>query len=127
MIPIDQTIFEDGQGNCFAAAVASILELPLSDLPTLNNSNQVPDLNRWFQVDYKSARLQFAWVPWNTYIGSAPGFFLALGKSPRFPDKYHSIVVNAAGTMVHDPHPSRAGIIEPEHLGIFIATMTQGS
>ena len=33
MKPVDQTILTAPGGNCFAACVASILELPLADVP----------------------------------------------------------------------------------------------
>lgn len=122
MIPIDQTISGSAEGNCFAAAVASVLEVSLEDLPPLNDARQVPDLNRWLALNRPG--LQFTWVHFSTYIGSAPGFYLAAGISPR--GISHAIVVDQDGTMVHDPHPSKAGISPAclTRLGIFIATMS---
>ena len=113
MIPVDQTRFDAKQkpfGNCFASCVASILEMPLDDV--LDDS-MIDDGSHW-------------WLSWQWWLeklgyglvhlqGSPPGWFFPIkgysimsGKSPR--GNFDHSVVALDGKMVHDPHPSRAGI-----------------
>lgn len=117
MIKVDQTKFGPSEGNCLAACIASVLEIPLAEVPELNNQDlhQMVVLNQWL----KKYDLQFAWVPYATYTGDVP-YNLAAGLTER--GRRHAIVCNASGTMLHDPHPSRAGLIgTPLDFGIFIA------
>lgn len=121
MTPIDQTRFGKPHGNCLAAAVASVLELPLDSVPDLNATDvhQLIVLNDWLrQFD-----LQFTWVPWDTYTGHRHSFFLVSGESPR--GLRHTVVCNERGELAHDPHPSRAGIAQALECGLFIATCPQ--
>ena len=41
------------------------------------------------------------------------GYLLVSGMSSRNPSLRHSVVYDLNGNMVHDPHPSGAGILEP--------------
>ena len=117
MIAVDQTRFGEGQGNCLAAAIASVLEVGLEEIPDLNAGSlpQLVVLNEWL----RSRGLQFTWLPWPTYNGTYQDFYLVSGLSPR--GLSHAIVANHRGEMAHDPHPSRAGIGDPEECGVFIA------
>lgn len=115
MKPIDQTKFGSPDGNCFAAAIASVLEVKLEDIPDFDGLHQVIGINQWL----KQFGLQFVWVPWATHTGHAKSFMLASGVSPR--GLKHSVVCSNSGDIVHDPHPSRDGIAEPEMCGIFLS------
>ena len=117
--PVDQTKFGWPEGNCLLAATASILELELDALEDMSSACQR------FGIDYGSGdpRWWFAYldvlrkvgwtafdVPngrdeWPAIVPS--GYAIASGKSPR--DLWHSTVA-LDGVIVHDPHPSRAGI-----------------
>ena len=44
MKPVDQTRFGSPDGNCFAACVASLLEIPLEEAPNLMN------LDEWYRA-----------------------------------------------------------------------------
>ena len=111
MIPVQQTIFGRGPdfgesvGNCFAACIASILEIPLDDVPNFCNSQEwVADLRAWLR-------------PWGLYYLDVripkkdadllDGYHVISGTSPR--GCQHS-VVGYHGKMVHDPHPSGDGV-----------------
>jgi hypothetical protein len=112
MKPIDQTTFGKGDGNCMAACVASVLEIPLEEIPDIRGDRQYAVLAVWLAsrglgmlslgfdkplpTDCKGA-----W-PWGT------GFTIMGGKSPR--GDFEHAVIGHHGRMVHDPHPSRAGI-----------------
>lgn len=109
MKPIDQTKLhnpEDGvNGNCMAASLASILELPLSEVPKFEDMGESKwwiALRRWLK------RLGFHLLAWDKEF-YMPVYFIAGGPSPRGVE--HSVVYRGT-KMVHDPHPSRAGLVE---------------
>lgn len=115
MKPIDQTTFGKGTGNCMAACVASVLELPLDAIPDLRGDHQYAILSSWLMtLDLGIFSLGFApalpladFTSRHTFWGT--GFAIAGGKSPRG-DFGHAVVMRYDGKIVHDPHPSRAGI-----------------
>lgn len=45
MIPVDQTTYGHTDGNCFSACVASILEIPIEEVPNTLGVNA--ELMRW--------------------------------------------------------------------------------
>lgn len=110
MIPVYQTmtVANDGQGNCFNACIASILELPLSEVA---------------QIHPKDQRYWGAWDEWleskglELHIHSATaaplGYSIAFGFGDRaYPEGHEKAgetighaVVCFNGTMVHDPYP----------------------
>lgn len=116
MIPVDQTMFRpsegDGAGNCLAACIASVLELPLEDVPNFAALSQ----EEWFTALQTWLRDRgLGIIVWST-AGQMPYLdpdgadaLLAQGKSPRG-DWRHTVVVDAAGELLHDPHPSRDGV-----------------
>lgn len=110
MIPVYQTmtVANDGQGNCFNACIASILELPLAEVA---------------QIHPKDARY---WGPWDEWLHSkglefhihradAPpkGYSIAFGFGDRTYPEGHGMagqtighaVVCFNGHVVHDPFP----------------------
>lgn len=105
MRPIDQTKFGVPEGNCFAACVASLLRLPIDAIELLPHDGTWFDaFTRWLRprglypiiVGYGDE-----WTP--------SGFYILSGQSPRG-DFLHSVVAKGR-SIVHDPHPSRAGIL----------------
>ena len=123
MIPHTQTIFVDDPrgipGDCMRTAVASLLDLPTEAVP---HFVLFAEPGAWFQ----------AFTLWLTGCGlrikplSADNIdreCLALGMSPR--DVEHVVVWGPDG-LVHDPHPSRAGI-EPRQFWALEAAVGGGS
>lgn len=122
MQPIDQTRFGWPGGNCFQAALASILELPLDDVPDFCNDNWQgdweSDLNEWlyqyglfsFTVDVgKSEPGSMEWLTDNCYVMAAVQS--ALRKEWTTPNgskeqALHSVVYHK-GKVVHDPNPDK--------------------
>jgi len=116
MKPVDQTIFGFPSGNCFAACLASILEVPITDVP-----NFMEDHERWFELanawcDERGYAL--LWVKADAvrcgYVDPRPlidagHYFIVSGQSPR--GEHLHAVVQQFDKIVHDPHPSRAGIV----------------
>ena len=39
------------------------------------------------------------------------GMYIGIGQSPRNPKNTHAVVVQV-GIVIHDPHPSRAGVVK---------------
>lgn len=118
MKPVDQTVFGYPNGNCFSACLASILELPLEEVP-------------WFMAegDWLS-RVQEWLKPRGLYAACLlidttespfypPGWHILSGQSPRG-DWLHAVV--AQGTkIVHDPHPDKTGLVNHKDTLILIA------
>lgn len=101
MRPVDQTTYGHSDGNCFAACVASILEIPIAEVPNTFGLND--QLLRWLAQRGLSATLydRAEYVP--------PGYAIAAGPSLRFAGRFHACVAYD-GRVVHDPHPSRDGL-----------------
>lgn len=101
MRPVDQTTYGVNDGNCFSACVASILEIPIDEVPRFHGPSV--DFLQWLApqglsaTHYKSGN----YVP--------PGFAIAAGPSLRFAGRLHACVAYD-GAIVHDPHPSREGL-----------------
>ena len=124
MKPVKQTKLysADGihNGNCLAACVASLLELPLWMVPPFEDmfgrsdhtSRMIEWLNRMFS-------LELIWEDGHP-VDELPEFYIAIGKSPR---GVHHAVIYSKGEMVHDPHFSDAGIASVESVK-YLASIT---
>lgn len=104
-------------GDCLSATVASLLELPLSEVPffALARDGCWPWLDSWL-----AAR---GWLLRPRKRAELPsGPVLACGRSPR--GFYHAVVWEGgpSGRIVHDPHPSRVGFgdLEPHEFFILL-------
>lgn len=145
MIPVTQTKVvvknskgdEVVRGNCFAASIASILELPIEQVPNVEVFFHMPDSSYWMEVmmtflnslgwdlvtdhDYcvfHPSHHSMVRIPENEdpdkYITQKMSelkddYYLVSGPSVR---GVNHITIYKAGAMVHDPHPTREGIKE---------------
>lgn len=114
MRPVDQTIFTVPGGNCFAACVASVLELSLADVPNFcDNMNAAwfTDFRAWLRPrGLYAVSFKLAGKPGDPDAGWYPeGLHIAGGPSPRYEGVLHAVVARGSA-IVHDPHPSRAGV-----------------
>lgn len=125
MKPVDQTAFGFPGGNCFSACVASLLELPLDDVPYfMGDEIEESDPGAWWKrfLDWLRPRgwwavcfeLKDDWRP--------PGLHLLSGVSPRRPGSkwHHTVVAGPGGEVVHDPHPDRTGVLTEHDVIILI-------
>jgi hypothetical protein len=116
MKPVPQTVFGWPGGNCFSACVASVLELPIDDVPNFMLSR-----DSWFEAacQWLNARgftalyvhhdaVKCGYVDPRPLI-KAGHYFIVGGLSPR--GNHLHCVVEHRGKVVHDPHPSRDGLI----------------
>ena len=115
VIPVDQTTF-GSEGNCFSACVASILELPISEVPqfmTVAGLNDGDGLAWWdrFTTWCRDRGVEFA------YFGDVngpppPGYSIKSGTSPRCATRKHAVVV-LDGELAHDPRgDDRRGVLD---------------
>jgi len=102
MIEVEQTTFAPPHGDCLAACIASILELPLADVPNLGCSTE------WWQDtrDWLKPR-NLDWLNWEHGPGAVVprGYSILGADSPRGP--WLHAVVCFDGAIVWDPSPDR--------------------
>jgi len=125
MIPVHQDLFYDPaladdqqRGNCYQAALASLLELPLNDVPNFVGIDVAGGENWWThstQWLYNRGYDMYYWPieDENNPLEPAPDeHYLISGKSPR--GNFYHVAVYLDGNLAHDPHPSGAGILTEE-------------
>lgn len=96
-------------GNCLQAAVASLLELPLDDVP------HFVEYEDWLErlAEFCTAH---GFRPIMRPVTAPVAYGMAWGPSPR--DVRHAVVWTE-GEMAWDPHPSRAGLTKVTELIAF--------
>lgn len=125
MIAVTQTRTGPG-GNCFAACMASILEIPLHVVPELAADDQTERAQRFLedfglyyvQVDPDDPVLE-------TAFSHGDVFHTIEGTSPR--GGQHA-VVGLNGEMIHDPHPQDGtgrGLVSVDAYGLICARMAR--
>ncbi len=118
MKPVEQTKMTPPNRDCFAACVASILELPLNEVPNYSQEGE------W-------------WVEWSKWLSPRGLYFLKFsdkgGKGEEYLQGFHIItgksysgdwnhsVVGYGGVIVHDPNPKQGGIRSHQWYGVFVA------
>lgn len=100
-----------GNGNCFAACLASLLDIPLWMVPPFDQMFGRNDwrvrVDEWLERIFKMELVDAS----GHQVDQLPEFYIASGQSPR--GVKHSVIYSA-GTLVHDPHFSDAGIAAVE-------------
>lgn len=114
MKPVKQTKLhqEDAghNGNCYAACLASMLDLPLWMVPAFEEMAGTwrARTDEWLG---RCFGLRLAERGPEIDPASLPEFYIANGPSPR--GVKHSVIYSK-GHLAHDPHPSNAGIASVE-------------
>lgn len=125
MIPVQQTDTELGRGNCLAACVASILELPIAEVPNFRLADDA-----WGALqDWLASRglLAIRCLIDGVYLASMPSVYCVLtGPSPRNPVNHAVVGLCDCGTVriVHDPHPEDTGLAGPAQWITFFGKTT---
>lgn len=112
MKPVDQDRFGVPGGNCFSACVATLLELPLSEVPYFMD-DWPRSFDQWLHERGLYA-MSFT-LPSDPALLPRGGYILG-GQSPR---GSHAVVAMGA-EIVHDPHPSRAGLDQREDFTLLL-------
>lgn len=96
-----------GNGNCFAACLASLLDLPLWMVPPFEQMFGRDDwrirVGEWLRRMHGIEMIRTE----GHEPDKLPEFYIANGPSPR--GVYHSVIYRN-GRLAHDPHYSDAGI-----------------
>lgn len=125
---VDMTVMRSVEagtvGDCLRACIASLLELKASDVPHFTQQQiESAKLDVWAIVDDWLAQRGLALVI--VKISGAPEpqiprgvHYIGIGPSPR--GMVQHAVIYSDGAMVHDPHPSRAGIETLDRIGLLV-------
>ena len=115
MKPVTQTRIGN-DGNCLAACMASILEIPLYQVPEFTEDGWLEELNDFLanhNLQYKRRPVE----------GTRPVGWSTIERiSPR--GGLHACVARD-GKLVHDPHPQDGtgrGLVEPYYYGVLEPT-----
>jgi hypothetical protein len=121
MKPVYQTKFGDKEGNCFAACLASLLEIEIDSVPdfyALYRSAWYLRFQDWLQ-QFGLVAVMFSDLP-NDFPRNL--YYLVGGESER--GILHSCVAYNE-EIVHDPHPSGTGLKRIDDYTFFIRTFVE--
>ena len=110
MKPVSQSVLHDPDkgdvGDCFAACLASILEVEIEEVPSPTDEKEYP---QWFDP-YKEYLVSKGFQPLWVHLDGCvvPGYTVRSGMAVRGVE--HSCVAYN-GEVVWDPHPSQDGLI----------------
>jgi hypothetical protein len=136
-----QTRFSPMTGNCFAACLASLLELPIEDVDFIAVEDNPKENHNWmrdemnpileklgyiyFQTEVKDNKFNLHFLPNGT-------LFIGCGKSPRY-NCNHAVILRVLNhntndlskgcyvDIVHDPNPdSEEDVTEWKYLGFLL-------
>ena len=113
MKPVFQTVFDSVKGNCLQASLASVLEVPLDEVPDLAERDDFLEaLNKWLRETYG---VEVVCIPAGGW--TPPGIHLTGGLEPG---GLEHIVVGRDGEMIHNPHPRGGGLKEEKEHWLFV-------
>jgi hypothetical protein len=146
MKPVMQEIIEKGSGDCFSACLASLLEVPLEDVPKFRRDNPFPNDMMGAAREWVKDRFGLSLVTIQMedragdfigtdirIIGALKGTpCMAGGTSPNFEGVNHCVVGEIDGlgnfTMTHDPSPHQKGIEGfPKHIYLLVPLAPQNN
>lgn len=137
VVPQYQTILDHKRGDCFRACIATITGIPLRHVPNFCDQEVI-----------ENATDGYWWVWFTNWLGNlgcdalflepqyvvnhfgAGCVFVVGGKSPRFPDGMHAVVMSITEDktwkLEHDPHPDGTGIVgEPLDCTVIVPRCTR--
>lgn len=115
---VDMLEFHDSDagsiGDCWRACIATVLGVPAEDVPHFEKqAHHHEDQNSvWLTARWLEKRgMSLAQVT-DAMLWTSENFLcIASGTSPRDPDVRHCVVHDGVD-VVHDPHPSRDGLVD---------------
>ena len=102
MKPVNQSRISYVDGDCLRACIASVLELPLEDVPAYLKDDMGARYNEWLQ----RFNLYLLCVRFDPGIGPV-GYHLIEGPSRNGKDSH--VAVGLSGKIIHDPDPTSRG------------------
>jgi hypothetical protein len=122
MKKVYQTIIDKDKGNCMQAAIASLLELELNDVPNFIEHTETRDFSltmHGFLSDkgyhmctisrYRHDKTEFL-KKVARFDNGVNGFFYASVRSQTFTDATHAVIVDVGLNIVHDPNPNQLAL-----------------
>lgn len=121
MISVYQTKFGGEEGNCLAACLASIFELPIEAIPDFGeDALWFARFEAWMVENFGLQPVDLAISPLSDW--RPKGYHLICGKSPR--GDFEHAIVGRNGEAVHDPHPEGGCELETvETYTVFLACL----
>lgn len=126
MTPVDQTTFGIDRypyvpGNCLSACVATLLDVPTRTVPIFLDVRDSHDgiwlerLTTWLAYrDFEMRDVEVDVRSPEDLSLVAPSFpYILCGTSVRGRD--HAVIA-AGGEIIHDPHPSRTGLVRANRI-----------
>lgn len=104
------------EGNCWQTAIASLLDLPLEDVPHFVKIHDDGGEHWWLHTQRFLEKRGLQIFPLWGHPETDEYYFVS-GPSPRGKELSH-VVIYQHGKMVHDPHPDGTGVLEEKHLDI---------
>ena len=110
---------DNPRSNCMMAALASLIEVPLEELPDLYDEEQKGG-REWWEIVRDTAKAHGYGVVFYKIEGEewphiAPtGYHIAIGPTVRHETMPHAVVA-LDGAVVHDPHPLQQGLVSITH------------
>lgn len=116
MIKVYQTIVDPIKGNCMQAAIASLFELSLEEVP-----NFIELGDEWaftFKKFYENKGYSYGILNPSSRVskelikkalnfdGGVNGYFYASVPSKLFKDGSHAVIIDSSLEVVHDPNPN---------------------
>ncbi len=120
MKPVDQQVLHDPDnglyGDCQRACIASLLDLEPADVPHFHETDNPATFWRSmnsFLAERGLFHLTTGAVDFDQghFLDSADCYHMIYGRTER--GTLHAVVA-LNGEIVHDPHPSKAGLLESE-------------
>lgn len=103
-------------GNCWQTAVASVLELSLSEVPHFVEISDNGGEHWWVHTQRFLNERGLYIEPIDDHLYEDELYFVS-GPSPRGQELSH-VVIYQNGKMVHDPHPDGTGVLEEKYFEV---------
>ncbi len=121
MVPAKQTKVGE-HGNCYAACIASILELPIDDIPDVSTlddgAKQASVINCWLKDRFGLSLLELT-LNRETGYQWPDIWYIASGPSPKHKDYRHCMVARA-GELVWNPGPEDSRLQKVATVEVFV-------
>lgn len=111
-------VMQSGPDDCISACLASVLEIPLKEVPRFFEIAGADETEWWRAI--KAWLATRGWgvinIDCNAFkLRRIDGYLIVAGESAR--GLGHSTVWHK-GKMIHDPHPEQSGIKEPREIDL---------
>lgn len=112
MIPVNQIIISEINGDCLRACIASLLELSINDIPNFADygSEEMTVYKDFLNnhgyryIGFNSNLIGGIRLNVNFHID---GYYIAVVKSRTFENCFHSVIIDNRVKVVHDPNPNK--------------------